>query len=322
MPSSQNEIEVSNLPPTPAPITGTVTALQGGAWSVAVNNYPAVQPVSQFGAWNINAIQSGAWNVNATQSGAWSVSVSNFPATQPVSGTVTANQGTTPWTVSGTVGSAQSGAWAVAINNFPATQPVSGTVTANQGTTPWTISGTVTANQGTSPWASNIRVVPTDAHSMYADGIYTDNDKSFSVSASINQTSGGADNPLILIRNPVGSGKRMYIRTLSYGIPVANVFGTMKLFANPTITANGAALTIANGQLGSAVASSMLATSLPTIAANGTQLRSTTYGQNSDAIIVDINGRIVVPPGNNLLITGNPASNNRIAALSLTWIEI
>lgn len=267
MPSSQNEIEVSNLPPTPAPITGTVTALQGGAWSVAVNNYPAVQPVSQFGAWNINAIQSGAWNVNATQSGAWSVSVSNFPATQPVS-------------------------------------------------------GTVTANQGTSPWASNIRVVPTDAHSMYADGIYTDNDKSFSVSASINQTSGGADNPLILIRNPVGSGKRMYIRTLSYGIPVANVFGTMKLFANPTITANGAALTIANGQLGSAVASSMLATSLPTIAADGTQLRSTTYGQNSDAIIVDINGRIVVPPGNNLLITGNPASNNRIAALSLTWIEI
>ncbi len=44
-----------------------------------------------------------------------SVSVTNFPATQPVTGTVS-------------------------VNNFPATQPVSGTVTVN---------GTVTANVGT-----------------------------------------------------------------------------------------------------------------------------------------------------------------------------
>lgn len=39
--------------------------------------------------------------------------------------------------------------------------PVSGTVTANQGTSPWVVSGTVTANQGTNPWTVNGNVSAT-----------------------------------------------------------------------------------------------------------------------------------------------------------------
>lgn len=49
------------------------------------------------------------------------VSGAFFPATQPVSGTVS-------------------------VGNFPATQPVSGTVAATQGTSPWVISGTVSTS--------------------------------------------------------------------------------------------------------------------------------------------------------------------------------
>lgn len=118
-----------------------VNALQSGAWSVSIANFPATQAVSisnlpigvtQSGAWSVNAnitntslsvAQSGAWNVAATQSGSWNVgitgtvtvtwstakpvSVSNFPAVQAVS---------------------QSGTWNIAVSNFPATQPVSGSV--------------------------------------------------------------------------------------------------------------------------------------------------------------------------------------------------
>lgn len=119
-----------------------------------------------------------------------SVSVSNFPATQPVSGTVTANQGTNPWvcsvtnfpasqTVNGTVSVTQpvvvdqgTSPWVTSVSNFPAIQPVSGTVSVtqpvvvDQGTSPWVtsvsnfpatqpVSGTVTALQGTSPWVVN-----------------------------------------------------------------------------------------------------------------------------------------------------------------------
>lgn len=52
---------------------------------------------------------------------------------------VVANQGTNPWTISGTVTANQGGSW---------------TVTANQGTSPWvtSVSGTVAVTQSTSPW--------------------------------------------------------------------------------------------------------------------------------------------------------------------------
>lgn len=98
--------------------TSLLTALPAGSNSIGtvnVGNFPATQPVSG----TVTANQGGTWNVGVTGtvdvSGS-TVSVTNFPATQPVSGTVTANQG---------------GSWTVGVNNFPATQPVSGTVTAD-----------------------------------------------------------------------------------------------------------------------------------------------------------------------------------------------
>jgi hypothetical protein len=76
--------------PATQPVSGTVTA------NVA---FPATQAVSQSGSWAVN--QAGTWNVAATQSGNWavtasgtvsltagtSVAVSNFPASQAVTGT-------------------------------------------------------------------------------------------------------------------------------------------------------------------------------------------------------------------------------------------
>jgi len=51
-----------------------------------------------------------------------------YGAVVRVAGPVTANQGASPYAVT------QSGSWTVAVSNFPATQAVSGTVTANLGT--------------------------------------------------------------------------------------------------------------------------------------------------------------------------------------------
>jgi hypothetical protein len=75
------------------------------AGTVSVSNFPATQPVSG------------------------SVSVSNFPATQAVTGTFW--QATQP--VSGTV---------EVTNDVGNPLPISGTVTANQGTSPWIVSST------------------------------------------------------------------------------------------------------------------------------------------------------------------------------------
>lgn len=73
-----------------------------------------------------------------------SVSVSNLPATQPVSGTV-AISGTVPISGSVTTSGTATVSGSVSVSNFPATQPVSGTV-AISGTVSTT--GTTTATQG------------------------------------------------------------------------------------------------------------------------------------------------------------------------------
>lgn len=68
-------------------------------------------------------------------------------ALAPTSGTVTVNQGTSPWVVSGTVSATQgTSPWVTSVSNFPATQPVS-------------IAAAVTVNQGTSPWVTSSSLV-------------------------------------------------------------------------------------------------------------------------------------------------------------------
>jgi hypothetical protein len=79
---------------------------------VTVLNFPAVQPVS-------GTVDIG--NLPATQPVSGTVGVSNFPATQPVSGTVDIGNLPATQPVSGTVG----------VSNFPATQPVSGAVSVS-----------------------------------------------------------------------------------------------------------------------------------------------------------------------------------------------
>lgn len=139
----------------PLPVTGTVTANQGTAglfpWLVAIDNWLASIGVTQLTSPWVVGFGGVAQPVSGT------VAVSNFPATQPVSGTVSATQGTTPWVVDGS-GVTQPVSGSVSVSNFPATQPVSGTVTANQGGAPWSQVGTLT-NDSAAPGSNNIGVL-------------------------------------------------------------------------------------------------------------------------------------------------------------------
>lgn len=161
-----HQVQVSNFPATQA-VSGVVTANQGaspyavtqsGSWTVAVNNFPATQAVSgtvaldsatlaaleSVSVQNTVTVQATALDIRNLSSASDFVSVGNFPATQPVSGTVTANLGT----LNGVATEAKQlpDNHQVTVSNFPATQPVSGTVTANLGT----LNGAATAaNQAT-----------------------------------------------------------------------------------------------------------------------------------------------------------------------------
>jgi hypothetical protein len=132
--------------------------VQSGTWNIdSITTLPAItiaaaQTIGVTGTfWQATQPISGAISFTAPQhviSDTGSVvAVSNFPASQVVSGTITANQGTSPWVVS-LASTTITGSVAVTGTFWQATQPVSGTFW--QATQP--VSGTITANQGTSPW--------------------------------------------------------------------------------------------------------------------------------------------------------------------------
>lgn len=96
-----------------------------------VNVTNATLAVTQSGAWTVTANQGTTpWQVGGT--------VALDAATLAALETITVLQGTTPWTVDGTVNSVQSGTWTVALD--AATLAALETVTVNQGTSPWVMS--------------------------------------------------------------------------------------------------------------------------------------------------------------------------------------
>jgi hypothetical protein len=177
----------------PASQSGTWTVQQGGApWSVSASgNFgvtqqtsPWVDSITAWGGGTLGAMAAYGTSpgavlvpgVNAfvtnTVGVSGTVSVSNFPATQPVSGTVTANQGTTPWADNVTqfgssnvvTGTGASGLGiprvTVSSDSFPATQPISGTVSVSNFPSTQAVSGTV--------GVSSLPSIPTGANNIGA----------------------------------------------------------------------------------------------------------------------------------------------------------
>lgn len=187
-----------------------------GSSTVAVNNFPATQPVSGTVAISGSVAVTGTF-FQATQPISGSVSISNFPVTQPVSGTVAATQSGT-WTVSLSSGSIDIGkvdqglpntlanAWPVELSDGTnllgtsthpvrtdptgvTTQPISGTVAVTQSTSPWVISGTVTANAGTGSFTV-AQATGTNLHTVVDSGTITVANVTLAVTQSGTWTTG------------------------------------------------------------------------------------------------------------------------------------
>lgn len=133
-------IAASFTPPANQSVSGTVqTDVRSSVATVIIGGSIAA-------SFTPPANQSVSGTVGASLIGLSPVSVSNFPTTQNVSGSVVATQGTTPWivtgsvqataaanqSVSGTVGASLIGLSPVSVSNFPTTQNISGSVAAFQ----------------------------------------------------------------------------------------------------------------------------------------------------------------------------------------------
>jgi hypothetical protein len=140
-----------------AGLTGTTSTPTGYLNTLPFGRYNATPPTLTDGQWtSLQFDSSGALKVNP---GTVAVTGTFWQATQPVSGTITANAGTGPWpvtdnggslTVDGTVAAAQSGTWNVGtvstISNVVHVDDNSSTLSIDDGGGSITVDGTVTAN--------------------------------------------------------------------------------------------------------------------------------------------------------------------------------
>jgi hypothetical protein len=215
--STDGKVTVTNFP-TVQPVSGTVNvgnfpATQPVSGSVAVSNFPMVQPVSgsltvtgSVDVSNFPALQSvSVTNFPASQAVTGAVSITNLPATQPVSGTV--NVGNLPATqpVSGSV----------SVSNFPATQPVSGLVTANP--MPYGVFNmnvlASSAGMNTATQTFNVGTHAVEAHALVNVTVTGASGVPVLVSISLNLASGAVKFPLALPYSALtdGAGSTYYV---------------------------------------------------------------------------------------------------------------
>lgn len=167
--ATDGTIRVDPTGTTTQPVSGTVAATQSGTWTVQQGTPP--WSVSQSGTWTVqpgNTANTTPWLTTISQGGnSATVTASNAlkvdgsAVTQPVSGTITANQGGAPWSsnitqfggvaISTGTGASGTGIPRVTVandSNILATQ--SGTWTVQQGTPPWQIHGPAAAGAAVS----------------------------------------------------------------------------------------------------------------------------------------------------------------------------
>ena len=180
--------------------------------SVSVSNFPATQAVS-----GTVAVSNTGFDVNnfpATQTVDGTVNVGNFPATQPVSGSVS-------------------------VSNFPATQPVSGTITANAGT------GTFSTSDSTAQ--GHLSTIATNTQKTLRQ--YRAEGKCFS--AYTRGFTATTNYVYSVLYNPVASGKTLYV----FQITVGSNSDTNIFIGSATYTSGGTAKNIVNMKLGNSTTS-------------------------------------------------------------------
>ena len=146
-------------------------------------------------------------------------------------------------------------------------------------------------------------------------------DENFCISEPITPTA-ASETDVILIKNPTGSGKKLYLDLFEILGLSADFSSIIRIYSGPTITANGTAITIKNGNVGSAVTSVMNAYKLPSISARGSLLYTGSFLKAVTASwFIEFAGRLLWNANHNMLITFEHSATSRDAVISAIWRE-
>lgn len=305
------------------PVSGTITA------NIGTTNGLALDATLTGGTMKTKLVDSGGTNV-ATISAAGALKVDGSAVTQPVSGTVTSQQGSgnvlNPWAqnliqlngstlltgngVTGTgsqrvtiasdntaftVNAAQSGNWSVRLQDGSGTAITSSALGSRQALDVNNVDGLQALTAAGKHFATVVEVnLPTTAETAF-----------------------------FYFKNPNASGKNIYIDRVFIDTTMKGAIISTRLYKDPTSSANGTAATVVNLDVQASPAAAVATPfTNPTVSANGSKIGFFTVGANANTPEYMFDLGILVEPNNALLMTGVGDANNRVVVVTFYWIEI
>lgn len=144
--------------------------------------------------------------------------------------------------------------------------------------------------------------------------------KSFTSTTDLLTIGSNAEVPLLLLKNPSASGVKIMITKFKFGTDSANTRTIIRIYANPTVTANGTALTITNTYIASSLPTPLAETyKSPTVSSNGNILNMDINPINSHS--KGLNRTYWVDPGSSVLMTVQNNITNAATFGDIYWLE-
>lgn len=174
---------------------------------------------------------------------------------------------------------------------------------------------TSTATQNTTDEYSRIAI-------LLPESINSEWGQMFGLSTNTVALTGTTETAYLYFKNPNASGKNAKILAFTLGPTLGNNYVTYRFYIDPTVSANGSAVTI-NGNRQTGQNSSIInAFTGPTVSANGTLFDTyVNSGLSGSTIYVDVNFCLWVEPNHSLLVTRQLSANATIGGVSVKWTE-
>lgn len=144
--------------------------------------------------------------------------------------------------------------------------------------------------------------------------------KAFTGTTDLNSIANSSEHPYLYLNNPSSSGKPIMVTHGVIGVDATNVRSIFKFWKNPTVSANGTAVSIVNTWFdASAPASVCQLFRDPTVTSNGTLMNMKIKNANSES--GGINRIYWLSPGNSILITVENSVGNADTFADIYWVE-
>lgn len=204
----------------------------------------------------------------------------------------------------------QAGPWNVGLNaGSNQIGTVSGsTVSAVQ-------NGSWTVNQGSSNTIFNAWPIVSVPLLRYL----SQNGQMFVVSSTPTLPTANIETPVLLLVNLSTNTKTVSLRDIA--ISAQGKSNTAwHLYLSPVVTSSGTAISPTNSNLGSSNVAQLQTWLLPSVSSFGKLFRTFVSGVNN-SFIFTFNFSVIIPPGNSILFTGTPPSNNVSVGIDVSWSE-